>query len=327
MSRTKPTLRVLQLLALIEKNPGGIRVRDIADQLSATPRAIYRDFQILEALRIPIYTDKNGRESYWKIDPDYRNRLSIPFTLTELLSLYLSQDSIRPLEGTLLYDSLDSLFDKVRAALPKSLFRQMVDLRGSFLSGIPAKKDYGTYREFIKVIQEAIEARKTLQLLYHPLNKDPTERTVDPYAVHLHNGTLYLVGYCHMRKDIRFFVVDRMQKIKLTEDSFTMPQGFSLESYLRHSFGMMREDIVRVRVRFQKSLTRYLLERRWHPSQKNKKLTDGSLELSFEVAGTKEIKTWIMGFGSLARVLEPAGLVKEIKEDLGKALRAYAFKV
>ena len=34
-----------------------------------------------------------------------------------------------------------------------------------------------------------------------------------------------------------------------------------------------------------------LLERRWHPSQKNKKLKDGSLELSFEVAGTKEIKT------------------------------------
>jgi hypothetical protein len=40
----------------------------------------------------------------------------------------------------------------------------------------------------------------------------------------------------------------------------------------------------------------------------NKKLKGGSLELVFEVAGTKEIKTWIMGFGSLAKVLEPAFL-------------------
>jgi len=32
----------------------------------------------------------------------------------------------------------------------------------------------------------------------------------------------------------------------------------------------------------------------------------------------------IIGFGSLAKVLEPASLVKEIKNDLGKALRAYA---
>ena len=71
-------------------------------------------------------------------------------------------------------------------------------------------------------------------------------------------------------------------------------------------------------------LTRYLLERRWHPSQKNKKLKDGSLELAFEVAGTKEIKTWIMGFGSLAKVLEPVSLVKEIKDDLAKSLKSYA---
>jgi predicted DNA-binding transcriptional regulator YafY len=47
------------------------------------------------------------------------------------------------------------------------------------------------------------------------------------------------------------------------------------------------------------------------------------LELAFEVAGTKEIKTWIAGFGSLAKVLEPASLIKEIKDDLGRALKVY----
>jgi proteasome accessory factor B len=81
--------------------------------------------------------------------------------------------------------------------------------------------------------------------------------------------------------------------------------------------------LARVKVRFHKSLTRYLLERRWHPSQKNKKLKNGSLELSFEVAGTKEMKTWILGFGSLAGVLEPASLVNEIKGDLEKSLKSY----
>jgi len=295
----------------------------MAEQLRANPRAVYRDLQILEELPVHLYPDKNGKESFWKLDPEYRNRLSIPFSLSELLSLYLAQDSIRPLEGTVLFDPLDSLFDKVRASIPKALFRQMVDLHGSFLSGIPAQKDYRVYREFIKLIQDAVQQRKVLQLLYSPLNKPPAERKVNPYAVHLHNGTLYLIGYCHIRKDIRFFVVDRMQKIKMTEESFTMPPGFSLESYLRHSFGMMREDLARVRVRFHKSLTRYLLERRWHPSQKNKKLKDGSLELAFEVAGTKEIKAWILGFGSLAKVLEPASLVDEIKKDVEKSLRSY----
>ena len=323
MSRDKPVLRAIKLLSLIERNANGLRVADMAEQLGAPERAVYRDLDVLQQLEVPLYTDKNGKESYWKIDPDYRNRLSIPFTLSELLSLYFAQDSIRPLDGTVLYDSLQSLFEKVWANLPKPLFKEMGGLRGSFLSGIPAQKDYGVYREFIKVIQEAIEGRRVLQLLYHPRDQSPAERKVNPYAVHLRNGTLYVIGHCHLRKNIRTFMVDRMQKIKLTEESFPAPLGFSLENYLRHSFGMFREDLIRVKVRFHKSITRYLLERRWHPSQKIKKLKDGSLELAFEVAGIKEIKTWILGFGSLAKVLEPASLVKEIKDDLEKSLRSY----
>jgi predicted DNA-binding transcriptional regulator YafY len=324
MSRTKPVSRAIMLLSLIERNSNGLRVTDMAEQLGAPPRAVYRDLDVLQQLEVPLYTDKTGRESFWKIDPDYRNRLSIPFTLTELLSLYLAQDSIRALDGTVLYDSLQSLFEKVWAVLPKPVFRQMVELRASFFSGIPPQKDYGRYREFIKTIQDAIQGRKTLLLIYHPRDQEPSERKVNPYAVHLHNGTLYAIGYCHLRKDIRSFVVDRIQKIKQTEESFPAPLGFSLDKYLRPSFGMFTEDLVRVKVRFHTSLTRYLLERRWHPSQQNNKLKDGSLELTFEVAGTKEIKTWILGFGSLAKVREPASLVKEIRDDLAKSLRSYA---
>jgi predicted DNA-binding transcriptional regulator YafY len=248
MSRDKPLLRAIRLLTLIERNGNGLRVTDMAEQLGAPPRAIYRDLQVLEQLPVPLYNDKSGKESFWKIDPDYRNRLSIPFTLSELLSLYFAQDSMRSLEGTIFFESLDTLFDKVRANIPKALFKQMLDLRGSFLSGIPAQKEYRTYREFIKVINEAIEGRRVLQLLYHPRDQSPAERMVNPYAVHRYNSSLYLIGHCHMRKDVRTFIVDRMQKIKQTEESFPAPLGFSLENYLRHSFGMFREELVRVKV-------------------------------------------------------------------------------
>jgi len=43
-----------------------------------------------------------------------------------------------------------------------------------------------------------------------------------------------------------------------------------------------------------------------------------------EVAGTKEIKTWILGLGCLAKVLEPASLVEEIKDGLERALESYS---
>jgi hypothetical protein len=114
----------------------------------------------LAGLDLPLYPDKNGKESYWKSDPDYRTGLSVPFSLSELLSLYLAQDASRPLEGTVLYDALDSLFDKVRAIIPKPLFRQMVELRGSFLSGIPAKKDYGVLESSSRLSKKPSKAER-----------------------------------------------------------------------------------------------------------------------------------------------------------------------
>jgi hypothetical protein len=53
----------------------------MAEQLEAPPRAVYWDLDVLQQLEVPLYTDKAGRESFWKVDPDYRNRLSLPFTL------------------------------------------------------------------------------------------------------------------------------------------------------------------------------------------------------------------------------------------------------
>ena len=78
------------------------------------------------------------------------------------------------------------------------------------------------------------------------------------------------------------------------------------------------------RARISIGLSSLIAERNRKSTRARKqKLKGDSLELAFEVAGTKEIKTWIMGFGSLAKVLEPASLVKEIKDDLGRSLKSY----
>ncbi len=70
----------------------------------------------------------------------------------------------------------------------------------------------------------------------------PADHRVNPYAEHFHNGSLYLIGHCHMRKDIRTVVVDQIQKIKLSAEFFAMVPGFSLERYLRHSSRMFTKS-------------------------------------------------------------------------------------
>jgi predicted DNA-binding transcriptional regulator YafY len=82
MSRDRPVLRAIKLLSLIERHPNGLRVTDMAEQLGAPLRAVYRDPEVLQGLPVPLFSDRNGKESYWKLDPDYRSKLTVPFTLS-----------------------------------------------------------------------------------------------------------------------------------------------------------------------------------------------------------------------------------------------------
>ena len=67
----------------------------------------------------------------------------------------------------------------------------------------------------------------------------------------------------------------------------------------------------------------YIKEKIWHESQKVEQQSDGSIIFEAEVAGTKEIKFWIMSWGSKAEVLEPESLRDEIREEAEVILERY----
>jgi len=61
----------------------------------------------------------------------------------------------------------------------------------------------------------------------------------------------------------------------------------------------------------------------WHESQKAKKNGDGSLELTFRVAGLDEIKRWVLSLGPECQVLVPEKLKEMVRRDLQKAMEQY----
>jgi predicted DNA-binding transcriptional regulator YafY len=75
------------------------------------------------------------------------------------------------------------------------------------------------------------------------------------------------------------------------------------------------EELVEVVVDFDKSARQLIKEKIWHPRQKIGHNSDGSIRATFKVAGVKEIKHWLLGFGAKAKVLEPPTLRKEITEE------------
>ena len=145
--------------------------------------------------------------------------------------------------------------------------------------------------------------------------KKTSQRVVAPYKLWFFDGTFYMLGFCHLRKDIRLFAVDRIRKMVLTDTTFETPQDFDIENLLRDSFGAFLGEPVQVVIHFSSSAAGYVDEKIWHESQVVERQKDGSLIFKAEIAGTEEIKFWILRWGKDAVVLKPDSLREEIRKE------------
>ncbi len=151
-----------------------------------------------------------------------------------------------------------------------------------------------------------------------------TDRRVDPYHLTLHAGGFYLVGYCHLRQAVRLFAVERIRECDVLSTRFELPEKFDVEKYLEGAWGIIRGDVVTVKVIFAHSLARYIRDRLWHPTQRFRDLDGGRLEITIRVADTLEVRRWILGFGREAEVLEPAVLREALRLEAEALARKLA---
>ena len=77
-----------------------------------------------------------------------------------------------------------------------------------------------------------------------------TTRKVDPYQVWAMNGGFYLIGLCHLRNSVRTFAVERIKRLSVLDESFHLPNDFSLDDYLQTAFRVMRGEPQTVKVWF-----------------------------------------------------------------------------
>ncbi|MDO8956095.1 MAG: WYL domain-containing protein [Deltaproteobacteria bacterium] len=120
------------------------------------------------------------------------------------------------------------------------------------------------------------------------------------------------------------FVLDRIKMLNLTDERFTLRKNFHLDDFMRHSFKVMHDELYTAKVRISPGWARRVGEKIWRESQKITKLPDGSLEITFRVAGLDEIKRWILSFGPETLVLEPEKLKEMVRKDLSRNLAQYS---
>ncbi|MDP2645526.1 MAG: transcriptional regulator [Desulfobacterales bacterium] len=324
MARGDQLARQWQIIQMMLSSRMGKSATDLARELECTPRTIYRDLEALQEAGFPIYTERIKSKHLWSLLDTVRHQIPLPVTFTELAALYFGFNLLNVFKDTFFYDSLKSLFQKIKNTLPPESITYLENVEQTLQFGFKPYKEYGKFKEIIRQVNEAAINKKSIEIVYYTMSrKSESRRKVDPYRIWFFNGTFYLIGHCHFRGDIRIFALDRIKLLHQTQNSFEIPDDFDLKEFLKPSFGVFQGKAVNVKIRFSPDAAGYIKEKIWLEGQIIHEQADGSLVFEAEVAGTEEIKFWVMNWGSKAEVLEPESLKDEIREEAEAMLKIY----
>ena len=120
------------------------------------------------------------------------------------------------------------------------------------------------------------------------------------------------------RADWRTFALDRIRAWEVLEKPF-LPRlrGAELEDDLGRGFGdYMDGETVQVVVRFSPEIRPHLERKIWHPSQKNKILKDGSLEISLATSGLDAVKSWLYRWIPYFKIIRPQYLINQVLNEI-----------
>lgn len=325
MARGDQLARQWRIIQTLVTSKYGKSVADLVREENCHPRTIYRDLEALQEAGFPIYSDRVDGKGVWCVVEEYKHQLPVPFTLPELMALYFSRDLISIFKGTVFYESLEALFQKIKTTLPPESLEYMDRVEQTLHIGFKPYKDYKRFKEIIKQINDAAVNQKTIDMIYKTMSRGGEEnrRKVDPYKVMFFDSTFYLIGLCHLRSEIRMFVLDRIKMMNITDETFEVPSDFDLETYMQSPFKVIHDKPVKVTIRFDKKAAGYIKEKIWHHSQEIEPQKDGSIVFTAEVAGTEEVRHWVMSWGKSAEIISPDFLRHEISSELRATLRKY----
>lgn len=295
----------------------------LAAELEVSTKSIHRDLEFMrDRLQLPLEFDR-ARFGYGYTE-EVNAFPTVQITEGELFALIVAEKALQQYRGTSFEKPLLSAIRKMEQSLPETISLDLADVERtiSFHTRGEPLVDLTIFDRLAK----ATAAHQQVELSYRKPGAGQIEqRVVDPYHLANINGDWFLFAFDHLRKDIRTFVPARIKAIRSTGAAFAPRRQFSLESRLRHSFGVHSGlGTFEVVLRFNPAVADYIREKRWHDSQRARDLAGGGIELRMKLSSLMEVERWVLNWGGNAVVIEPPELVDAVRAAAERILSAHS---
>jgi predicted DNA-binding transcriptional regulator YafY len=197
----------------------------LAERLEVSLRTVYRDVADLQSQGVPI-------EGEAGVGYRMRAGFNLPplmFTTGQAKALVACVRLAQPRLDTALARDADDALSKILAVLPPAA-RAAAE---SLAVYAPAVRNDDGERERLRVLREATEARRVVQLDYESLQGAASQRRVRPLGVFYWDHVWTLASWCELRRDFRNFRVDHIRGLHDTGESFRDEPGKTLADLLR----------------------------------------------------------------------------------------------
>ncbi len=228
-----PSTRLLTILEMLQAR-GRMSGPEIAARLEVSPRSVRRYIQMLQDMGIPI-EGARGRYGQYRLRASYRLP-PLMFSDDEALALTVGLLLLRHTGELVDAVTTEGAFAKLDRVLPETVRSQVTALEGALVLEPPriVTPEGGPVLDKLALLSRGVKERRRVWLAYG--GQARSERELDPYAV-VQRGNLWnVVGYCHLRQEIRIFRVDRIAELELRDETFALPEPFDALEYVNRAF-------------------------------------------------------------------------------------------
>jgi len=191
-----------------------ITATSLAEKFNVSVRTIYRDIKALEQAGVPILTE-DGKgytlmEGY-KIPP-------VMFSESQANALILAEQLVLKNKDTSFIKDYTEAIDKIKAVLrqsEKDKANLLAD-RTRFEQNINRERNSNN----ISQLQYALTNLYLTKIDYTNEQDKTSTRLIEPFALISTNENWLLIAWCRLRKEFRYFRLDRMTKMEILAEKF-----------------------------------------------------------------------------------------------------------
>lgn len=283
-----------------------ITAPELAEHFEVSRRTINRDIEALITAGIPIDT-MQGKGGGISIVKGYKMDRTI-LTSKDMQMILAGLRSLDSVSGSGYYGQLMEKLQTGSSEFISGKDSILIDLASWYRGSLSAK---------IGTITDAIENRNLISFEYYAPSGE-SKRTIEPYYLVFHWSSWYVWGWCKTRKDYRLFKLNRMDKLKMSTKNFECREAPLPELSNERVFPAN----LRVKVLFEPDVKWRLIEE--FGAECFEETSDGKLIFEEDYTDIDDFISWILTFGSKAKVLEPKEACDLLLRNAEEMINYYA---